>query len=223
MAAWTPDDRLDLVDLWTGEPRLVREPDADDLEPGDLVAARLMTGAGGELIMEGSALLYPPDVKDDVMAVLRGTYQRVVSHLPAVSEAVFFKSTAPVLHFFWLLRVATAASSPCIEAVFDVVAAARLETVLTSHPDIEKDDDGGYLWVDRDGTREEDLGTFTVGAGQLVFHADSEELAERGRRMIERAAGAALRYAGIHAEEIDGTDGDDDDAPPLPPEVTAER
>ena len=98
--------------------------------------------------------------------------------------------------------------------------AARIEAVLTSHPDIEKDDDGGYVWVDRDGEREEDLGSFTVGGGQLVFHADSEDLAERGRLMIERAAGAAIRYVGIHTGEVDDAEGDDG-VPPLTPEVEA--
>jgi len=220
VSAATPDDRLDLIDLWSGERRGVRERDADDLEPGDLMAARLMPGAGGELVMEGSALLYPADVKDDVMAVLRGMYERAVPHLPHGGEAAFFKRTAPALHYFWLLRVAPAESPPCIEAVFDVLDAERLEAVLTSHPDIEKDDDGGHVWVDPDGG--EDLGTFTVGGGQLVFHADSEERSERGRRMIEGAAGAAIRYAGIHVEEIDGTDSDDDEIPPLSPEVEAE-
>jgi hypothetical protein len=82
--------------------------------------------------------------------------------------------------------------------------------VLTSHPDIEKDPGGGYVWVDREGEGKEPLGTFVMGAGRLVFHADSEELAQRGRRMIEGVAGAAIRHAGIQVEEIEDADGDEE-------------
>jgi hypothetical protein len=212
VAAATPD-RLDLVDLWTGEARVVRERDADDLEPGDIVAARLMPGADGELVIEGCSLLYPGDVKDGLMEVLKAGYARAIPELPRGGEAVFFKSTAPVLHLLWMLRVAPMGPPACVEAVFDVKDAGRLEAVLDSHPDIETDDDGCYVWMD--------FGTFTIEDGRLIFHSDSEDLAERGRRMIEHAAGDAVRYAGTRTEEPDVAE-DDDEAPPVPPEVEAE-
>jgi hypothetical protein len=207
---------LDLVDLLTNEPCSVGTSDgSDELEVGDLLAARLMAGPAGTPIIEGSSLLYPSSSKDAVLGALRRMQEEVALGLRDDAGAV--QSAAPVLHLLWVMHTAPPlAPEVCIHVVFDVLDRALLMGVLAAHEDIEEDEDEDtYLWVDRSGDEEEeDLGAFTLEDDRLIFHAADDDLAERARRMIERAAGGCIRYVDTYPEAIDDDEEEDDADPP---------
>ena len=59
-----PGERLDLLDLWTGQRLQVEERLAtQQLAQWDVLAARILLGAGDRPVIDGSAYLYPVDAR----------------------------------------------------------------------------------------------------------------------------------------------------------------
>jgi hypothetical protein len=83
------------------------------------------------------------------------------------------------------------------KAVYRVVDHETLTAVLQSCPEISKDDEGQrYVWL-RGPTGEEGrtvLGSIRVEGAELAFECNSKQRHERGKRMLAKLAGPALKH-----------------------------
>ena len=210
------DEGLDLLDLWAKKRVRVRERLATrQLVQWDVLAARVVLGPDGEPILDGSPYLYPASGKDLILRVLRRLGRSLRGKLPRRDEATFFKSIGMVFHDLWLELVArrplptsvTAEGDEVVlcRAVFDVRDRAALEAALANHPELERQDDGSYAWLaekaDEAGFRR-GFGTFVLEKGRVALETMSRQRAERGRALLEAAAGPAVAYRATSSESV---------------------
>ncbi len=86
--------------------------------------------------------------------------------------------------------------------VFDVKDRQAVEAALAAHPELNRQDDGSYLWLEGGGEFRRGVGTFVLQRQRLVFEATSRPRAERGRAMIEAIAAGAVAYRATGYEDI---------------------
>src|SRR5439155_21170841 len=111
----TADGNARLVDLWTGAGTRVREsPDGRRLARWDLLAARVMRGAAGDLIIDGEPYRYPVRTRNMLLRALRRARAQMGGPIPMPEpEAIrFFKHVAMVFHHFALTMVAHGTAPP---------------------------------------------------------------------------------------------------------------
>jgi hypothetical protein len=240
VAAVRIDDGLDLVDLWTGGRLRIRERLAThQLVQWDVIAARIVLGEDGIPVMDGTPYLYPVDLKEPLLAALRRAYRQFRRRSRAADLSAFFKRMGPLYHLLWLdhvvlrplPKILTLEGDDFIfaRATFDVRDGQALLTALGHHPDLRRQDDGSYVWLDRPrrspkspkvsprarethtlesrsytvtGRGRRTLGTFVLERERLVFEATSRPRAERGRRFLEDLAGDAVRYRATSLEAV---------------------
>lgn len=210
------DEGLDLLDLWANKRVRVRERLATrQLVQWDVLAARIVLGPEGEPVLDGSPYLYPAREKDLILRALRRSGRSLRGRLPRDDETTFFKNIGMVFHDLWLELVArrplptsvTAEGDEVVlcRAVFDVRDRAALETALANHPELERQDDGSYAWLaekaDEAGFRR-GFGTFVLQKARVVLETVSRERAERGRALLEAAAGPAVAYRATSSESV---------------------
>jgi hypothetical protein len=211
-----PDEGLDLLDLWANKRVRVRERLATrQLVRWDILAARVILGPEGEPVLDGSPYLYPVRDKELILRVLRRLGRTLRAKLPHRDETTFFKYIGMVFHDLWLERVArrppptsvTAEGDEVVlcRAVFDVHDRPALEATLADHPGLERQDDGSYAWLaekaDEAGFRR-GFGTFVLRKGRVVLETVSRQRAERGRALLEAAAGPAVAYRATRSESV---------------------
>lgn len=130
-------------------------------------------------------------------------------------------------------QVVTVEGDPMVLArvVFDVRDQAALATALAGRADLERQDDGSYVWREDGGSEDfhRGLGTLVLQGERLVFEATSRPRAERGRAMIEALAGAAGSYRATSYEDVEQAMARQRSRPPrparepeIPPEVEAQ-
>lgn len=115
------------------------------------------------------------------------------------------------------------------KTAFDILDGEALSAALAAHPALERHDDGGYTWFEEveraptprpavrssglmvssqrwppegDTTRR-GLGTIVVERGRLILETMSRARAERGRRLLEEAAGSAIRHRATRYEAVE--------------------
>jgi len=181
----------------------------------DILAARVILGPEGEPVLDGSPYLYPVCEKELILRVLRRLGRSLRPKLPQRDETTFFKSIGMVFHDLWLELVARRPSATSMtaegdevvlcRAVFDVHDRAALEAALANHPELERQDDGSYAWLaekaDEAGFHR-GFGTFVLEKRRVVLEAVSRQRAERGRALLEAAAGPAVAYRATSSESV---------------------
>lgn len=199
------DEGLRLRDLWTGGQIWVRERTATrQLVRWDVVATRLMETAEGDHLIDGEVFVYPVSLTEEMLRELRRAHREFMRRVPSGDLRAFFKWIGSLFHEMWLDRVVlrplptlvTAEQDPVVFArfVFDVRDRAALTSALGGHPALEQHEEGTYAWLEGTGTPRRSLGTFFLQGPRLVLEAMSKQRAERGRRLIEEAAGEAVRF-----------------------------
>jgi hypothetical protein len=210
------DEGLDLLDLWANKRVQVRERLATrQLVQWDVLAARVILGPEGEPVLDGSPYLYPAREKELILRVLRRLRRSVRGKLPRGDEATFFKNVGMVFHDLWLDLVVQRPLPTSVTAegdevvlcrtVFDVNDREAVEAALVNHPELERQDDGSYAWLaekaDEGGFRR-GFGTFVLRKGRIVLETVSSQRAERGRALLEAAAGPAVVYRATSSESV---------------------
>jgi hypothetical protein len=210
------DEGLELLDLWANKRVRVRERLATrQLVQWDVLAARIVIGPEGEPVLDGSPYLYPAREKELILRVLRRLGRSLRGKLPRRDETTFFKNIGMVFHDLWLELVAqrspptlvTAEGNEVVlcRAVFDVRDRAALQAALANHPELERQDDGSYAWLaekaDGAGFRR-GFGTFVLEKVRVVLETVSSQRAERGRALLEAAAGPAVVYRATSSESV---------------------
>jgi hypothetical protein len=207
-----PGEGLRLIDLWTGEQAWVRERlGTAQLVRWDFLAVRLMRGAEGELVIDGMPYLYPVGTKDQLLRALRRAHRRFKRDLAFLGLGDFFKHVGMAFHHFWLETVVsrplpslvTAEGDPLVfaRALFDVRDRERLDAALSGHPDLDREDDGGYVWLEDAPEFRRGLGRFVPSGDRLVFETQSEKRVERGRQFLESLVGDAVRFRVVEYED----------------------
>ena len=209
------EEGLRLLDLRSGERVWVRERSATrQLERWDVLGARLAAEEDGVLGLEGGAYLFTPDAKSDLVDRLRKEERTLRRRNEALDDDALVRLFAPIVHSLWLARsvprpkprLVTAEGDPLVfgKCVFDVFDERALRAALDRHGELVADPDGGYLWVEdsRDGfTRT--LGEITLEEGRLTLNVTSRQRAERGRALIAKACGAAIRHRATRYESVE--------------------
>ncbi len=207
------EEGLDLIDLWTSERLQVQERLATrQLVHWDLIGARVMLGPAGVPVLDGLPYLYPAMAKEEILKRLRRAHRSFQRRVPGGDLAAFFKSHGMLFHYLWLDHVAlrplptflTAEGDKVVLArvVFDVKDRQAVEAALAAHPELNRQDDGSYLWLEGGGEFRRGVGTFVLQRQRLVFEATSRPRAERGRAMIEAIAAGAVAYRATGYEDI---------------------
>jgi len=212
------DEGLDLLDLWANKRVRVRERLATrQLVQWDVLAARVILGPDGQPILDGLPYLYPASAKALIVRLLRRLSRSARGKLPRRDEATFFKCIGMVFHDLWLELVAlrplpTSVTAEGDEvalcrAVFDVRDRAALEAALANHRELERQDDGRYAWLEPAGDGGDKgfrrgFGTFVLAKGRVVLETMSRRRAERGRALLEAAAGPAVAYRATSSESV---------------------
>jgi hypothetical protein len=206
-----PDEGLRLIDLWTGEQVWVRERLATSrLVRWDFLVVRLMRGADGDLVIEGMPYLYPVATKNVLLRAMRRAHRDFKRRTLFGGSGDFFKEVGMAFHHFWLETVAvreppslvTAEGDPLIfaRAVFEVCNRPRVEAALSRHPDLDRDDDGGYTWLEDAPEFRRGLGRFVLDEERLVFETQSEKRVERGRQFLASLVGEAVQFRLVELE-----------------------
>jgi hypothetical protein len=209
----TPGERLELLDLWTGERIQVEERlGSQQLAQWDILAARIMLGAANHPVIDGAAYAYPVDARQDLLKELRRGYRKHKRAAPGMDLTTFFKRMGSIFYLLWLRHVAlrplprmvTAEGDDIVlaRAVFDVKDREAVAAALTARPDIEGQDDGSYVWLQEAEDFRRSLGRVVLEGRRLVFEATSRPRAERGRAMIEALAGGAVTYRATSYEDV---------------------
>ncbi len=214
VAEVTPEQGLHLVDLWTDERLWVRERKATrQLVRWDLLAARIVPEAEGTLVIEGGLYLYPVEARGAMLKELRRAHRTFARRSPGEDLTAFFKRVAVLFHWLWLDWVVfpplptfvTSEGDPVVLArvVLDVLDRSALVRALASHPDLEDQGDGSYAWLEDAPPGRRGLGTYVLKEKRIVFETTSRERAERGRRLLEDAAGEAVRFRATRYEDVE--------------------
>jgi hypothetical protein len=209
----TPGERLDLLDLWTGQRIQVEERRASQqLAQWDVLAARILLGTEDRPVIDGSAYLYPVDARQGIMKELRRGYRKLKRATPGIDLATFFKHMGRVFYLLWLQHVAlrplprmvTAEGDDIVLArvVFDVKDREVVAATLAVRHDLERQHDGSYLWMQESAEQRRGLGRVALDRHRLIFEATSRPRAERGRAMIETVCGGAVRYRATSYEDV---------------------
>ena len=208
-----PEEGLDLVDLWTKERLQVGERLATrQLVQWDLIGARVMLGPAGVPVLDGLPYLYPAMAKDEILKRLRRAHRSFQRRVPGGDLAAFFKAHGMLFHHLWLEHVAlrpvptflTPEGDEVVLArvVFDIKERSAVEAALAAHPDLNRQDDASYVWLEAGEEFRRSVGTVVIEGQRLVFEATSRPRAERGRAMIEAMAGPAIAYRATSYEDV---------------------
>ena len=211
----------------------------------DWIAARVLAvGASGKPEIEG--ILPIPDLYHQVLRdQLRRERDEFLRIHPDAAVVTFHKTTPPLFQDVW----AGALLEPAIpqlantdgeeivltEVRFEVMDRDAVQRTFDAQEDLERDEDGGALWrwSGKNGKGEiVSLGQIKLTEQGLNLEANSVARGERGRELLERTAGAAVRYRttvhqdlqrlvreevrrGMNRDELPRPDA----KPPIPPQV----
>ncbi len=209
------DRGLTLRDLWSGEERQVREKAATrGLALWDVLAARLLEVEPGVHVLEGGVYPFPVKTKEGVLAEFRHWHKKFRKSVPDATDDLFFKRTGFLFHHLWLkhvvlrplpeIRTPEGAPVEFARLSFAVQDAAALRDALDRHSDLEAgNDDGEWVWIEPAEGRIRILGSIRLVTDRLELEVMSRPRAERGRKLLDEAAGPALRYQATVIQDLE--------------------
>jgi hypothetical protein len=238
-----PGESLNLRDIVEGDRVTVQERlGSKSLDRFDWIAARVLAaGASGKPEIEG-ILQVPPLLHQRVRDRLRATRDRYFRDRPGATVDAFYKTTTPFFHGVWagailepsVPRLANTDGEEMVitRVVFDVLDREHLVEALDRAEGIERDEGEREMWRWSGKNLKGEavsLGLLRLGDQSLSLEANSVARGERGRAMVESAAGAALRHRGTTHEDMQRSVGErlrsgDNGAEPdggseIPPEI----
>jgi hypothetical protein len=208
-----PDQGFELRDLWDDRLLYVAERAATrQIVAWDLIVARIVPGADGEMIFETLPYLFRAAAKDELLKGLRKAHHAFTRQFPKKSLIDFFKSMAPLFHTLWLEEVAlrpvpkliTGDGEPFIFAkvIFDLVDRDTAIRSLADRDDIVDQDDGSYVWLEAAGAFQRSLGTIVLEDRRVVFETTSQKRAEKAREGLPTLLGDSVRFRAIRYEDV---------------------
>jgi hypothetical protein len=211
------DEGLRLLDLSTDERLFVSERSAThQLHQWDLLAARVTRFDDGRRELDGSVYLLPVELKGKLLALLKRGRKAVLRTDPRADEDLIWRVSAPLIHAFWLARVVFAAPPNVVTAegdplelgrvAYDVIDLAAVRAALDAHPEIDSDETDSWVWFEEaheEAFDRRSLGHLRLEGDRLNLEVTSRRRAERLRRLVQVAAGAALRHRSTRFESVE--------------------
>ena len=230
------DEGFRLKDVWTDSRIWVHERGATEIiRQWDVLAARLMERPSTGWVMEVGAVQYPPSLKDVLLKELKREHRKFQRRFPDADDRTFFKRVGFLFCHWWLEHVVfkpfpqlhTAEGDELVltKVVFDIVDRHRLHEALEACPSLERLENDLYDWWEDATPFRRTLGTIRIDAQRLTLEIFSAERAERGRRLVEGAAGETVRYRATAYEDMTRAVEERRERPlpeprsPLPPQV----
>src|SRR5262245_45493888 len=153
------DEGLDLRDLWTRGTMQVQERRAThQIVQWDLLIARVVLGERGVPVIDGHAYVLPATETGALLRRLKREHREFRREHADADLAAFFKQVTMLPFHVWLDRVAlrplpkvlTAEGDKVLLAwtAFDILDGKTLSAALGAHPALERQDDGGFTWLD---------------------------------------------------------------------------
>ncbi len=240
-----PGETVTLQEALDGSRVTVVERTASrSLERGTLVAARVIPGpAHAPAMIEAGFFAFPNLSARQMVEQTREFLRQFLASTPGAPASDFFKALVPALHRAWvellvdppIPHLANTDGEDLLWTTvhFDVLDLAALTAALDALPELQwVEDERAWGW---EGANAEGklvtLGRLEPHDGELVLEANSRERGERGRQLVESAAGDAVRFRIASHQAIDIAEGlapgsgpgqpspDEND---LPPEVAEE-
>lgn len=183
---------------------------------GDCVAARVIDkGASGEPELELGLLSIPPLLRRAVEEQLEAKKERFFREHPDATLLAFYKRMPPFFHSAWLSSLLDPAlpelqntdGEPLIfsRTRFEILDEPALKRVLGAMDGIESAEEEGrpcWRWVRPDPQGDTlSLGLLRCGECELLLETNSVARSERGRTMLEAAAGRAIRFLATSHED----------------------
>ncbi len=200
-----PGASIRLRDLIEGSEVTITEHSASrQVHRWDLLGARIFPlGTTGTPVIDGDCFPLPRAIREQLMEQLEDLRQ----DFPAGEEAAFYRMLSPYLCCAWLHPV-LAPQPPRLQttdghelvfskAYFDILDAEKLTAALNSAKDLERDqDEKAWMWHGRGKSKDQVilLGALRVEGERLVLETASAERAAKGRALVEKKAGGAVRY-----------------------------
>lgn len=233
------DEGLRLRDLRTSEELQVSERSATrQIQRWDVLAARVAPDGEGALRLEGGIYLLPVASKAPLLEAVEAEERRLRRGDPGLDDDTLWRRCAPLVHHYWLDHVVappmpkmvTAEGDPMAfgKIAFDIVDEPAVLSALARHPDLVSDEEGSYTWTEETPELRRTLGRIELRPdGRLVLEVTSRRRGERGRALLEQAAGGALRHRSTRFESVERALEKHRSAPAkpideMPPEVGAE-
>lgn len=224
-----PDGKARLIDLWTGGLLWLREPpDGRRLVRWDVLAARIVQDASGDLVIDGLPYRYPVRTRDPLVRALHRAHAQMGRPVRAPEVIRFFKSAAMTFHHVWLATVALGAApragAPLVRplvfsrAFFDVRDRPKLLRALERYPDLERDaEDDTWVWMENPLLHDRTLGRLALEDPRLVLETWVEGALEHGRTLLVRLAGNAIQFRGATHDGVQPALGNGASSPPAEP------
>jgi hypothetical protein len=209
-----PDQGIALRDLWDDRRLYVRQSAATrHLVVRDLIAGRLGPPSDGGIIFETPPYVFPASAKEGLVEDLRNAYRTFTG--PSFREkgvVKFFKHMAPIVHYWWLWRVAlrrlprlaAGDGEPIVSArvIFDLLDRNAVTAALVDREDVIDRADGSYAWLERAGNFQRRAGTILVKNARVVFETISRKRAEKARDELPALLGHGIRFRMIRYQDV---------------------
>lgn len=208
------DEGLRLRDLWSDREVFVSErAGTRQLTRWDLLAARVVLDEDGAHRLEGGLYLLPSRMKRPLLDAIRAEADRLGAGAAVLDEDRLFRNAAAIVHRFWLDHVVHRPLPQVVTAegdrmefggvVFDVLDRQAVEAALDQHAEIVAEGDGTWAWLEEsDDGFTRSLGRISMKDDRLVLEVTSRARGARGRRLLERAAGDAIRYRSARYQDV---------------------
>ncbi|MFQ5580988.1 MAG: YecA family protein [Nitrospiria bacterium] len=195
-----------LEDLWDGKTYSVSERSGTHhFVQWDLMATRLMDVGDQHFEIDGSMFSYPSRVKSFLLKALRKENKRYHQIEPgSKNDTGFFKRFGILFNHWWLdivafpqmPRVYTSERDEFVltRVIFDQKDPDRLIAAIKACNEFKAANDGKYSWYEKPPENLNFLGSLIFRKNRLIVETNSKERGEKGRLLLEKIAGNAIKY-----------------------------
>jgi hypothetical protein len=203
-----------LLDLWTGERRVVTEGDATcQLAIWDVLGARVVPDGTGWHRFEGGLYRYSAEARDVLLTRFRRAHRIFQRRHPEGTLTTFFRKHGALFHHVWLELVAfpeppevlTTEGDPLMfcRAVFDTERVEDVRPAIEGHRDVRRTPDGRLVLHEAADAGAREIGRWSIEDARVVFETTSQPRAVRGRRWLEALVGDLVQYRATAIETLD--------------------
>lgn len=205
---------FELRDLWDDRRLFVSERAAtSQLVAWDVIVGRIGPTGDGGTVFETLTHCFPAPAKDELLKVLRKAHRLYLREFPQKSLVAFFKTIMPLIHQWWLNRVAlpprpqivTSDGTPFVFAkvIFDLLDRAAVIGCLADREDIADHGDGSFGWLEPTGNLQRGIGTLFIEDRRVVFETNSQNRAEKAREFFSGLFGESVKFRAISYEDVE--------------------
>lgn len=185
------------------------------LQRATLLAARVMPGPGStQAVMESGAIPYPGLAARGIVEQTRQYLREHLEDEPGATSSEFYKELVLELFRAWaqllveppIPRLSNTDGEEMLwtRTHFEVLDAEALRNALDGHKELSRDqDEDTWRWLGRSsGGQEVSLGRVELSGAELLLETNSRERGERGRALVEEAAGELVAFRVTSHEDV---------------------